>query len=180
MFKKQVKLDFLFIRSVMVGGNIFLLAFSFAHTELNQLEMCSIESLIMGVLMMAMQWQVLRSWDDLKLPFKMKDTKSNYLFKQIRYPQELRRLEQYLSGEEPVNEEWKKLLTLYKLPQIYLDNKLEELLNIFGRRQCKSCIEFPTGTELEADPRRHRSFPLSPRGEELYRGMEAEFNMVDF
>lgn len=180
MFRKQVLVDFVFIRSVMIGGNIFLLAFDFAHTEMNQLEMCAIEGLILGVLMMGLQWLVLKHWDDHKLPFKMKDTKANYLFKQIRYPQELRRLEQYLAGEEPATNEWQKYFTLYKFPEIFLDNKLEELLNIFGRRQCKSCIDFPTGTELEADPKRHRSFPLSPRGEELYRGMEAEVNMVDF
>lgn len=64
--------------------------------------------------------------------------------------------------------EWDKYLQYYKFPEIFLDNKLEELLNIFGRRQCKSCFEFNTGTELEEDPRKVRSFPLSPRGEALY------------
>ena len=59
----------------------------------------------------------------------------------------------------------------YKFNEIFLDNKLEELLNIFGRRQCKSCIELPTGTEIEEDPRSVRSFPLSPKGEKLYQGM---------
>jgi len=57
--------------------------------------------------------------------------------------------------------EWSKYLNRYKFNEIFLDNKLEELLNIFGRRQCKSCIEFNTGTELEEDPRKTRSFPLS-------------------
>jgi hypothetical protein len=115
------------------------------------------------------------------LPFKMKDTKANYLFRQLRYPNDLRRLEQYLAGEEEAaGGDWHRYLPYYKLEEIFLDNKLEELLSIFGRRQCKSCVEFPTGTELEQDPRRHRSFPLSPRGEALHRGMEAEFNLIDF
>jgi len=79
----------------------------------------------------------------------MKDAKSNYLFRQMRYPYEMRRLEQYLAGEENTATDWSKYIPYYKLEEIYLDNKLEELLNIFGRRQCKSCVEFPTATELE-------------------------------
>ena len=76
--------------------------------------------------------------------------------------------------------EWEKYLPFYKFNEIFLDNKLEELLNIFGRRQCKSCIEFPTGWEKEEDPRRTNSWPLSPKAEENYLGRAGEFNLIDF
>lgn len=76
--------------------------------------------------------------------------------------------------------DYEKYLKFYNMPEMFLDNKLEELLNVFGKRQTKSCCEFPTGTEYEEDPRLNRSFPLSPRGEEIYKGMDGEFNMVDF
>jgi len=91
----------------------------------------------------------------------------------LRYPNGLKPKEEYLILEEEQTfmPEWDKYMPYYKFPEIFLDNKLEELLNIFGRRQCKSCIEFPTGTILEEDPRKHRSYPLSPRGEALYQGM---------
>lgn len=71
-------------------------------------------------------------------------------------------------------------MPFYKFNDIFLDNKLEELLNIFGRRQCKSCIEFSTGTDLVEDPRKVRSFPLSPRAEKLYRGEGGDFDIIDF
>jgi len=109
----------------------------------------------------------------------MKDTKANYLFKSKRYP-DFRNFEDFLKADQDFMPQWDKYMPYYQLPEIFLDNKLEELLNIFGRRQCKSCIEFPTGTELEEDPRKHRSFPLSPRGEALYQGMEGQFNLIDF
>ena len=112
----------------------------------------------------------------------MKDTKSNYLFKQLRLPSDLIALNEYLNlnVDDDYMPEWNKYLPYYKLNEIYLDNKLEELLNIFGRRQVKSCVDFPTGTEKEEDPREIRSWPLSPAGEELYDRLEGEFNLVDF
>jgi hypothetical protein len=112
----------------------------------------------------------------------MKDTKSNYLFKQLRLPSDLIALNEYLNlnVDDDYMPEWNKYLPYYKLNEIYLDNKLEELLNIFGRRQVKSCVDFPTGTEKEEDPRLNRSWPLSPAGEELYDRLEGEFNLVDF
>ena len=133
----------------------------------------------MSILMLYLQTHVKRNWEDHKLPFKMKDTKANYLFKEYRYPKEVKRIEDYLALENDLPE-WNKYRHLYNFKEIYLDNKLEELLCIFGRRQCKSCIEFNTGTELEEDPRKVRSYPLSPRGEELYHGMQGDFDLIDF
>ena len=71
-------------------------------------------------------------------------------------------------------------MDLYAFEEIFLDNKLEEMLNVFGRRLTKSCIDFNTGTEKEEDPRRVRSWPLSPRGEEYYSKLPNDFDLVDF
>jgi hypothetical protein len=97
----------------------------------------------------------------------MKDTKWNYLFRNKRPPSDMTR--------GPMNDldlmpEWGKYMPLYKFNDIFLDTKMDELLNIFGRRQCKSCIEFNTGTELEEDPRKVRSWPMSPQAEKDYLG----------
>jgi hypothetical protein len=148
-----MKIDFIFIRGVLIAGNLFLIAFDYAQREITQLQICAIECILMAFLMMGLQWHVYKKWEEHKLPFKMKDVKANYLFKQLRYPNELTNLQQYLAGEEDVEPEWEKYLPFYSFPEIFLDNKLEELLNVFGKRQCKSCIELPTGTELEEDPR---------------------------
>ena len=182
MFKTQVKVDFIFIRLVLIAGNLFLLIHTYIFMKPFQLQVQLFESILLSIVMMYLQTHILKNWEDHKLPFKMKDTKSNYLFKQLRLPSDLRAIEEYLSlkVDEDYMPEWSKYMPYYKLPEIFLDNKLEELLNIFGRRQCKSCIDFPTGTELEQDPRQNRSFPLSPKGEQLYAGLEGEFNLVDF
>ena len=68
-----------------------------------------------------------------------------------------------------------KYLPLYKVNEVFLDIKLEELLNIFGRRQCKSCVEFDTGIKHETDDRAVRSWPLSPREEALV-GQEGDMS----
>lgn len=128
--------------------------------------------------MIYLQQNIYRNFEDHKLPFKMKDTKANFLFKEKRNPNDLIDID--FDNIEMSMPLWDKYMPLYKFPEIYLDNKLEELLNIFGRRQCKSCIEFNTGQELEEDPRRHRSWPLSPKGELLYQGMAGDFNLIDF
>lgn len=44
----------------------------------------------------------------------------------------------------------------------FLNNKLDDLLNMFGDRRCKSMIEFGTGWEKEDDPRQNITWPLSP------------------
>lgn len=179
LFKHQMLVDFAVIRLPLIAGCLYCLATDFTTTKLNQLEIQAYESIIASFLMMFLQGYIKKTWQDQKLPFKMRDTKANYLFKPLRYPDELAEY-QLLKQDKGFMPDWDRYLPHYMLPEIFLDNKLEELLNIFGRRQCKSCIEFATGTELVDDPRRHRSFPLSPRGEALYRGMEHEFNLVDF
>lgn len=74
---------------------------------------------------------------------------------------------------------WNKYMHFYKFNEIFLDNKLEELLNIFGRRNAISCIEFDTGTDLVEDYRRTKSWPLSP-GEAEYERLRANFDAVNF
>jgi competence protein ComGC len=45
---------------------------------------------------------------------------------------------------------------------LFLNNKLDELLDMFGDRRCKSMIEFGTGWDKEEDPRRTVTIPMSP------------------
>jgi len=139
MFKFTVKVDFIFIRMVLIAGNLFLLIMDYIHDPIKrwkQIQVCLIESIIICIVMMYLQTHILKNWEDHKLPFKMKDTKSNYLFKQLRLPSDLIALNEYLNlnVDDDYMPEWNKYLPYYKLNEIYLDNKLEELLNIFGRR----------------------------------------------
>ena len=60
----------------------------------------------------------------------MKDTKWNYMFKNKRPPQEII----YSNGADAMMGDWGKYLDKYQFNEIFLDQKLEELLNIFGRR----------------------------------------------
>jgi hypothetical protein len=110
----------------------------------------------------------------------MKDNKANYLFKKKNLPNQVVVAGTFGEDGHIIMPEWTKYMHLYKFNSIFLDNKLEELLNIFGRRQCKSCIEFNTGTVLEEDPRKTRSYPLSPRAEKMYLGMAGDFDLIDF
>ena len=45
---------------------------------------------------------------------------------------------------------------------MFLNNKLDELLDLFGDRRCKSMIELGTGWDKEEDPRRTITIPMSP------------------
>jgi hypothetical protein len=45
---------------------------------------------------------------------------------------------------------------------IFLNNKLDELLNEFGDRKCKSMINLSTGWPKEEDPREIVTWPLTP------------------
>lgn len=45
---------------------------------------------------------------------------------------------------------------------LFLNNKLDELLDMFGDRRCKSMIDFGTGWDKEEDPRRTVTIPMSP------------------
>jgi hypothetical protein len=176
LYKKQVAIDFIFIRLILIGGNSFLILTNFINQSPFQLFIQSMECIIISIILIILQIMLLKNWEAYRLPFKMKDVKANYLFKRAK----LANLIQDWGGEEDLMPEWNKYMHFYKFNEIFLDNKLEELLNIFGRRQCKSCIEFGTGQELEEDPRRTRSWPLSPRGELLYQGLAGDFDLIDF
>lgn len=110
----------------------------------------------------------------------MKDNKANYLFRQKKSPNEVNKAFGKYDDDDDIMPEWGKYLPFYKFNQIFLDNKLEELLNIFGRRQCKSCIDFPTGWEKDEDLRRTNSWPLTRVAEENYLRRGDEFNLIDF
>jgi len=45
---------------------------------------------------------------------------------------------------------------------LFLNNKFDELLDMFGDRRCKSMIELGTGWDKEEDPRRTITIPMSP------------------
>ena len=49
---------------------------------------------------------------------------------------------------------------------LFLNNKLDELLEQFGNRKCKSMIAFEN--EKEEDPRYIKTHPMSPRGNNEY------------
>jgi len=120
-----------------------------------------LECIIISIIEIIIQIYFYKNWEAHRLPFKMKDNKSNYLFKKKKGPNEANKLFGK-SEEEQLMPDWGKYMHLYKFNEIFLDNKLEEMLNVFGRRLCKSCIEFNTGTEKEEDPRKVKSWPLSP------------------
>jgi len=44
----------------------------------------------------------------------------------------------------------------------FLNNKLDDLLALFGDRKCKSCIELSTGWDKVQDPRKIVTWPLTP------------------
>jgi len=56
-----------------------------------------------------------------------------------------------------------------------LNNKLDELLQEFGGRRCKSMIALEN--EKEDDPRMLKTFPLSPRARNEY---DEPFNFNDY
>ena len=73
----------------------------------------------------------------------------------------------------------KNLLRNVKTNQdMFLNNKLDDLLNMFGDRRCKSMIELGTGWDKEDDPRRIITWPLSPSKIAEYDG-EYHFTKAD-
>lgn len=65
----------------------------------------------------------------------------------------------------------KNLLMNVKTNQdMFLNNKLDDLLDMFGDRKCKSMIELGTGWAKEEDPRQVITWPLSPRKQIEYDG----------
>jgi len=70
------------------------------------------------------------------------------------------------------------LAKVKKNQNLFLNNKLDELLNEFGDRKCKSMINLPTGWPQEDDPREIITVPLSPAQAEQYDG-EYKFTKED-
>lgn len=63
---------------------------------------------------------------------------------------------------------------------LFLNNKLDELLNSFGNRKCKSMLDLGTGWALEDDPRMTITWPCSPALREDYNEMgEVQFSAED-
>ena len=59
-----------------------------------------------------------------------------------------------------------------------LNNKLDELLQQFGDRRCRSCFEFSTGWDKINDPRQLHTWPLTPETAKDYDG-EYKFTRDD-
>jgi hypothetical protein len=57
---------------------------------------------------------------------------------------------------------------------LFLNNKLDELLNAFGNRKCKSMLDLGTGWPLEDDPRLAITWPCSPNLREDYNEQMGE------
>jgi hypothetical protein len=179
LYKRGCKLDLLFVRLPLILGNTIMCAAWFIGEPASQLYVQVLECIAISTIVMFCQWNIWRHWDEYRLDMKMKDNKANYLFISPKAPNQLQLDKRDADGAE-LMPEWNKYMHFYKFRDIFLDNKLEELLNIFGRRQCKSCCDFDTGTKPEPDPRKIRSWPLSPRGEAEYQGMAGDFDLIDF
>lgn len=64
--------------------------------------------------------------------------------------------------------------------QLFLNNKLDELLSAFGNRKCSSMMDLATGWNLEDDPRLVITWPISPMLKEDYEEMgEIKFTKED-
>jgi hypothetical protein len=63
--------------------------------------------------------------------------------------------------------------------QLFLNNKLDELICAFGDRRCKSMMDLGTGMDLEDDPQERLTYPVSPRLAEDFFEMEVQFNKAD-
>jgi hypothetical protein len=81
LYKKQVKIDIALIRPTLIVGNIVIIAVALAKRSASQLLIETIENIIISIAMIFLQMYFLKNWEDHRLPFKMKDNKSNYLFK---------------------------------------------------------------------------------------------------
>jgi len=45
---------------------------------------------------------------------------------------------------------------------LFLNNKLDDLLKMFGDRKCRSAVELSTGWEKVQDPRKIVTWPMTP------------------
>lgn len=84
-FKKQIMVDMFLLRPVLIGGGLIIIApFLSQATPVSQVHIAALECVIMSAAMIFLQTYVLTTWEDQRLPFKMKDNKANYLFKRAK------------------------------------------------------------------------------------------------
>lgn len=55
--------------------------------------------------------------------------------------------------------------------QLFLNNKLDELIHAFGDRRCSSMADLRSGWTLEPDPQERITWPVSPQLREDYSEM---------
>lgn len=62
----------------------------------------------------------------------------------------------------------------------FLNNKLDELLGVFGDRSCKSMIDMTFGEDKEKDNRELLSWPMSPASKSnKFRRIDFKFTEAD-
>lgn len=159
-YKEYMNYDTLGVMLVIALGDLICIFAYLMQYPVNQLLVECIEMPILSILQIYMCYYLKNHWEEQRLPLNMKDGKYNYMFKNkmIHDFDE----DHEIMGGPPKFEIWDQNAKLYDFVKVFQQNKLEELLEVFGRRQCKSCIEFNTGTEKVEDDRKIKSWPLSP------------------
>lgn len=123
-----------------------------------QLNITLVETLILSMILMILEFVELcrlKSYlgDDVKLDYEALVNQMNESMDKKLRQDMLKQIMNHVKGNKDLN----------------LNNRLDDLLTDMGPRRTKSMIEF--GNELEDDPRRTRSEPVSPRhaGDEFDR-----------
>ena len=123
-----------------------------------QLNITLFETLILSMILMILEFVELcrlKSYlgDDVKLDYEALVNQMNESMDKKLRQDMLKQIMNHVKGNKDLN----------------LNNRLDDLLTDMGPRRTKSMIEF--GNELEDDPRRTRSEPVSPRhtGDEFDR-----------
>jgi hypothetical protein len=123
-----------------------------------QLNITLVETLILSMILMILEFVELcrlKSYlgDDVKLDYEALVNQMNESMDKKLRQDMLKQIMNHVKGNKDLN----------------LNNRLDDLLTDMGPRRTKSMIEF--GNELEDDPRRTRSEPISPRhaGDEFDR-----------
>ena len=123
-----------------------------------QLSITLFETLILSIILMILEFVEicrLKSYlgDDVKLDYEALVNQMNESMDKKLRQDMLKQIMNHVKGNKDLN----------------LNNRLDDLLTDMGPRRTKSMIEF--GNELEEDPRRTRSEPVSPRhaGDEFDR-----------
>lgn len=148
---------------IPVNFALILRPFLAQGLTLSQLHIQAMECVVISVVLLATQAVLLTNWEAHRLPYKMKDAKSNFLFKKGKLANMIKKQERVVVDEDPMAD-YLKYWAMYNQNEVFLNNKLDELLEIFGRRKAISSIELDTGTRLVDDNRLTKSMPCSPRG----------------